>query len=136
MLPYGIMQPVYGFMGDRIGKVKVLTYLLCGLIVGTFACAVSPFFWSLCLFRVITGFFAAGIIALSLGLIGDQVDSSESQVCVGKFMGIVFLGQGGQWRFTGKLCQLARYICNFLIGCNVFCHIIKKTSKKSLCESC
>jgi predicted MFS family arabinose efflux permease len=94
MIPYGIMQPVYGFIGDRIGKLKVLQLLLIGLALGTIACAISPYFWLLCISRVITGLFAAGIIALSLALIGDEVPLSDRQKYVGKFMGLVFLGQG------------------------------------------
>jgi len=94
MVPYGIMQPIYGFLSDRLGKSKILKLIMCGLSIGTIGCALSTSFWTLCICRIITGFFAAGIIAVSLALIGDNVSGYESQIYVGKFMGIVFLGQG------------------------------------------
>jgi predicted MFS family arabinose efflux permease len=94
MVPYGIMQPVYGFFSDNWGKARLLQWTVCGLALGTVGCAFASSLWMLCIFRAITGFFAAGIIAVSLGLIGDSVPFVERQVYVGKFMGIVFLGQG------------------------------------------
>jgi len=94
MLPYGIMQPVYGFFSDRLGKANVLKFIVCGLSIGTLGSAFSSSLLILCIFRIITGFFAAGIIAVSLALIGDTVPPSNRQVYVGRFMGIVFLGQG------------------------------------------
>ncbi|MCR3760053.1 MFS transporter [Clostridium felsineum] len=94
MIPYGVMQPVYGFFSDKWSKVSVLKIIVGGLAVGTVGSAFARGLLLMCLFRVITGFFAAGIIAVSLALIGDIVPTVERQVYVGKFMGIVFLGQG------------------------------------------
>ncbi|TGA96282.1 MFS transporter [Sporolactobacillus shoreae] len=94
MMPYGIMQPVYGFFSDRYSKLKTLKIIDYGLAVGTLGCALSQSLFVLSTLRVITGFFAAGIIAVSLGLIGDTVPSGYRQIFVGKFMAIVSLGQG------------------------------------------
>lgn len=94
MIPYGIMQPVYGFLSDRWGKARILQWIVCGLAIGTIGCSVASSLWLLCLWRIITGFFAAGVIAVSLALIGDTVPLLERQKYVGRFMGIVFLGQG------------------------------------------
>lgn len=94
MIPYGIMQPIYGFFSDKWSKGTVLKIIVLGLAVGTAGSAISNSLFILCLFRVVTGFFAAGIIAVSLSLIGDTVPTHERQIYVGKFMGIVFLGQG------------------------------------------
>jgi predicted MFS family arabinose efflux permease len=94
LIPYGTMQPVYGFLSDRCGKATILKWIMCGLLLGTVGCAMAGSLWVLCLWRMITGFCAAGIIAVSLALIGDTVQPLERQAHVGKFMGIVFLGQG------------------------------------------
>ncbi len=94
MIPYGLMQPVYGFLGDRLGKKGVLQWIVSGLAIGTLGCAMAGSLWLLCLWRTITGLFAAGLIAVSLALIGDTVPVTERQKYVGKFMGIVFMGQG------------------------------------------
>lgn len=94
LVPYGLMQPFYGFLSDNRGKKRVLQKITLGLALGTGACAVSNSFGMLFFWRAFTGFFAAGIIAVSLAWIGDNVPSGERQRYVGKFMGIVFLGQG------------------------------------------
>lgn len=94
MIPYGIMQPVYGFISDRWGKVNMLRWLVAGLASGTMCCAIATSLQMLCVWRAVTGFFAAGIIAVSLALIGDTVPLGERQHYVGKFTSIVAFGQG------------------------------------------
>ncbi|WP_238916989.1 MFS transporter [Clostridium sp. YIM B02555] len=94
MIPYGFLQPFYGFFGDYWNKYSVLKYIVCGLAIGTLGSAFASSLLVLCIFRIITGFFAAGIVAVSLALIGDTVPVLDRQIYVGKFMGIVFLGQG------------------------------------------
>lgn len=94
MVPYGLMQPVYGFFGDQKNKAKLLRMITIGLAIGTAGSALSNSIPLLCFLRLLTGFFAAGIITLSLSLIGDAVPAEEQQIFVGKFMGIVFTGQG------------------------------------------
>ncbi len=105
MIPYGIMQPFYGFVSDRWGKAKVLKWIVFGLALGTVGCAFAGSLRMLCLWRAITGFFAAGIIAVSLALIGDNVLPQERQVYVGKFMGILFFGQGLSVGLGGVLAK-------------------------------
>jgi predicted MFS family arabinose efflux permease len=94
LIPYGVMQPIYGFFSDRYGKSKTLKAIVYGLAIGTLGCAFSSSLPMLCIFRIITGFFAAGIITISLAFIGDTVPAVYRPVYVGRFMGIVFLGQG------------------------------------------
>lgn len=125
MIPYGLMQPIYGFFSDRWNKTKLLRIIVFGLAVGTAGSSMSGSLTILCIWRIITGFFAAGIIAVSISFIGDVIPASEQQIYVGKFMGIVFAGQGLSsglgglitkyisWRgafifcFNGSMCSLA-----------------------------
>lgn len=94
LIPYGLMQPIYGFMSDCVGKAKLLKGIVWGLAFGTLGCFAANSLWVLCFWRIVTGFFAAGIIAVSLALLGDTVTPSERQKYVGMFIGVVFLGQG------------------------------------------
>lgn len=115
MIPYGLMQPVYGYLSDRCGKAKILRGIVCGLALGTLGCALAQSFWLLCLWRAVTGFFAAGIIAVSLALIGDSVPVSERQNYVGRFMGMVFLGQGISVGLGGVLAQIVNWRAAFAL---------------------
>jgi len=115
LIPYGIMQPVHGYVADRKGKATVLCRIVYGLAACTLACALSTSFWMLCLSRLATGFFAAGIIAVSLAIIGDTFSHDERHLHVGKFMGIVFLGQGVSVGLGGLIANTVGWRVVFLV---------------------
>jgi Arabinose efflux permease len=114
MIPYGFMQPIYGFFGDQQDKVKLLRVIVMGLAVGTAGSALSHSLLILCILRMITGFSAAGIIALSISIIGNTVPPKEQQIYVGKFMGIVFAGQGLSSGLGGILTRYVSWRGAFL----------------------
>ena len=41
-LPYGLFQLLYGPIGDRVGKIRVVAFCLAVFSFGTFACAFVP----------------------------------------------------------------------------------------------
>jgi predicted MFS family arabinose efflux permease len=114
MIPYGVMQPVYGFFSDLRSKTRLLQFIVFGLALGTAGCALSISLLMLCAFRAITGLFAAGIIAVSLAFIGDTVPDTRRQVYVGRFMGIVFLGQGVSAGLGGLFAKYLSWRIAFL----------------------
>lgn len=73
MIPYGVLQPVCGSAGDRIGRLRLLHIIVFGLCVGTLLCAVAPSLGMLVAARIVTGCFAAGIIAVSQAFVSDVV---------------------------------------------------------------
>ena len=92
-IPYGLFQLVYGPLGDRIGKLKVMTVAMGAFAIGTAACAVVPNMALLILLRFLTGMVAAAIIPLSLAYIGDNFPYEERQAALGRYLGVVVLGQ-------------------------------------------
>lgn len=115
LVPYGVMQPVCGFAGDRFGKTRLLKLMVLGLALGTGACSLAGSFGLLCCFRAVTGFFASGIVAVSLAIMGDLAPPHERQAHVGRFMGMVFLGQGLSVGFGGALSRFVHWRVAFLI---------------------
>jgi len=115
MIPYGAMQPVHGYLSERCGRVRLLRWLMLGLALGTIGCALSPSLIWLCAFRFMTGLAAAGMIAVSLALIGDRMPASIRQKYVGRFMGIVFLGQGLSVGFGGLLAKYVSWRIIFIV---------------------
>jgi len=115
MIPYGLMQPVLGHLSEGYGRLQLLRRLMLGLALGTLGCALSPSFLWLCFCRCVTGFFAAGLIAVSLALIGDRVPKSERQRYVGRFMGIVFVGQAMSVGFGGLLAKYVTWRIIFAV---------------------
>ena len=95
--PYGICQLIYGPLGDRFGKVRVMAVAFALNAVGTFACAFvpggkGPGFSTLLLLRFITGVAAAAMIPLAIAYIGDKFPPEKRQATLGQFMSSLMLG--------------------------------------------
>src|SRR5438067_1769499 len=96
-LPYGLCQLLYGPLGDRLGKVRVMAFTFTLCAVGTFASAFVPSdpkygLNALILLRFLTGGVAAAIIPLSIAYIGDKFPPERRQVTLGQFMSALMLG--------------------------------------------
>ncbi len=92
-IPYGLFQLVYGPLGDRLGKLRMMTYTMVLFAVGTAICGLAPSLLILNLLRFVTGVAAAAIIPMSLAYIGDNFAYEERQAAIGKFLIAVALGQ-------------------------------------------
>jgi YNFM family putative membrane transporter len=92
-LPYGLCQLFYGPLGDRVGKLKVMSWVMMLFAVGTAACALVPNLWTFVALRFLTGVAAAAIIPLSLSYIGDKFPYESRQPALGRFMSALMLGQ-------------------------------------------
>ena len=113
LVPYGLLQPVCGTLGDRFGRLRVLHVIVAGLALGTFLCAMAPTLPLLVAARVLTGCFAAGIIAVSQALVGDVVGPERRGAAVGVLMGITFTGQGLSSGLGGIICDLMSWRAAF-----------------------
>ena len=113
LLPYGLLQPVCGTLGDRFGRLRVLHVIVAGLAAGTFLCAVAPTLPLLVAARVLTGCFAAGIIAVSQAHVGDVVGPERRGAAVGILMGITFTGQGLSSGLGGIITDLMSWRAAF-----------------------
>jgi predicted MFS family arabinose efflux permease len=92
-LPYGLFQLLYGPIGDRIGKLRVMTACLVVFSFGTFACAFVPSIPVFAILRFLTGVAAAAVIPMSLGYIGDKFPYQDRQIALGRFMSALMIGQ-------------------------------------------
>jgi predicted MFS family arabinose efflux permease len=92
-IPYGLFQLVYGPLGDRIGKLKVMTGAIGLFAIGTILCGFAPTLPWLILLRFLTGVFAAAIILLSLAYLGDSYPYAERQTAIGRYLSALMLGQ-------------------------------------------
>ena len=90
--PYGLFQLFYGPMGDRIGKLRVMSIALFLFAIGTAACGLVSSLWMFALLRFFTGVVAASVIPLSLAYIGDKFPLEGRQVALGRFMSSLMLG--------------------------------------------
>lgn len=114
LIPYGVLQPIYGYYSDQYGRKKILVLLLLFLSISTFLCSLAPTITLLTICRLITGIFAAGIIAVSLGILGELYKNEVLTKLLGIFLGLVFLGQGLSSALGGWLIELSDWRHIFL----------------------
>jgi MFS transporter, YNFM family, putative membrane transport protein len=72
-LAYGVMQLVWGPLGDRIGKLRVIAWAAIAATIGSLLCALAPSLATLTAARLLTGACCAAIIPLAIAFVGDTV---------------------------------------------------------------
>jgi len=92
-LPYGLFQLLYGPIGDRIGKLRVMTLCLAFFSIGTFACGLVSSLPAFAVLRFLTGVAAAAVVPMSLGYIGDKFAYETRQIALARFMSALMMGQ-------------------------------------------
>ncbi|MET0732644.1 MAG: MFS transporter [Casimicrobiaceae bacterium] len=83
---YGVFQLVYGPVGDRLGKYRVIAWACAVSALTTLACALAPTFTLLVLARFLAGGTAAAVIPLSMAWIGDNVPYEQRQPVLARFL--------------------------------------------------
>ncbi|WP_226443987.1 MFS transporter [Acidovorax radicis] len=95
---YGVLQLVYGPLGDRIGKLRVIIGATSACALFSAMTALAPSFTLLVVARAAMGAAAAGIIPLSMAWIGDQVPYEQRQETLARLMVATVTGMmAGQW---------------------------------------
>jgi predicted MFS family arabinose efflux permease len=83
---YGLAQLLFGPLGDRFGKYRVIAWACAASAVTSLACAAAPGFDGLLGARVLAGATAAAVIPLSMAWIGDVVPYEQRQPVLARFL--------------------------------------------------
>lgn len=83
---YGLLQLVFGPLGDRYGKARLMCAALFGCAAGAAASAMAPGFDALVWTRMLWGMAAAGVIPLAMAWIGDNVPYAQRQTTLARFL--------------------------------------------------
>jgi predicted MFS family arabinose efflux permease len=95
---YGIAQFLYGPLGDRVGKLRVVSLAVLACAVFSAITALSIHFQMLVILRGCMGAAAAGVIPLAMAWVGDQVPYARRQETLAKIMSATVLGMmSGLW---------------------------------------
>ncbi|HEV2766414.1 MAG TPA: MFS transporter [Acidimicrobiales bacterium] len=78
-LLYGLLQPVYGIVSDRVGRVRVMRFALCGMFLASAASAFAPNLPTLVLAKAAAAAFVAAVLPTSLVYVGDMVPLQHRQ---------------------------------------------------------
>lgn len=83
LLAATVAAPLYGYLGDRFGRRRVLLAALAVFTLASLACAAAPSFFWLVIFRALQGLGGGGLMTLAQALIGEHVAPRER----GRFAG-------------------------------------------------
>lgn len=92
-LPYALIQPVLGPVGDALGKERVVATCLGILTLALLLSPVTSDIRVLFALRMLAGAAAGGVIPLALAMMGDRIPMDRRQVAIGRFLVAVILGQ-------------------------------------------
>lgn len=95
---YGFLQLFYGPLGERFGKLRVVSLAVSACALFSAITALSVSLTMLVIMRGFMGAAAAGIIPLSMAWVGDQVPYERRQETLAKLMSATVLGMmSGLW---------------------------------------
>jgi predicted MFS family arabinose efflux permease len=110
---YGVLQAVFGPLGDRYGKYRVIGWACAGSAVSSLLCALATDLHTLTLARMAAGASAAAIIPLSMAWIGDQVPYERRQPVLARFLTGQIIGFSGGQLMGGLAAEYANWRAPF-----------------------
>src|SRR4051794_15536110 len=73
LLAATIAAPIYGHLGDRFGRRRMLFVALAVFTLASFGCAVAPTLFALIVARAVQGLGGGGLMTLAQAVIGEHV---------------------------------------------------------------
>jgi predicted MFS family arabinose efflux permease len=92
-LPYALIQPILGPVGDALGKRRVIAVAAALSGLALVACAFAPTLGWLFFFRALAGAAAGGIYPLVIATFGDRVPIATRQVALSRVLALSTAGQ-------------------------------------------
>ena len=128
MLFFGFLTILFGPLGDRFGKSKIIKVAAFGTAIFSMLGAFAYDLSSIVIIRAINGTFAAGILPISVAYAGENISEPEKkQNAIGKIMGMMFLGGAlatiisglltsiGSWRLLYMFYGVAELLLTFVL---------------------
>ena len=91
-LLYGVMQPVWGMLSDRVGRVRVMRLTLFGATLAGVISALAPNLGVLVATRALVGGLFAAVIPAALVYVGDTVGMDSRQKALADLMAASAVG--------------------------------------------
>lgn len=97
-LPFAIVQPLFGPVGDFFGKTKLMLIAMVVLVATTLIGAFAPNFTWLLISRIVAGAAAGGIFPAGLAFVSDSVAVERRQIALGRYVAAALAGNlTGAW---------------------------------------
>ena len=91
-LPYALVQPFLGALGDMMSKARLMLICVFVVAVSTVVCGAAQHFGVLIGARMVAGMAAGGVVPIAFALVGDMVPIAERQVAMGRLLFAIMTG--------------------------------------------
>jgi len=115
LLSASVLTPIFGKLGDRFGKERLLVVSLCLFLAGSLGAAAAPDLWTLIAFRVVSGAGGA-VFPLSFGIIRDEFPPERVKVGIGLLSAVFGVGSGLGLIVSGLVIDNLSWRWLFIIG--------------------
>jgi YNFM family putative membrane transporter len=113
-------QYFHGPLGDRFGKLRVVTILMALSAVAAFGCALAETLDSLVAWRFATGLFSSATMTLGMAYLADTVPAERRQPVLAHFISGTIIGQGIGPLIGGLLTDITGWRATFVVLGAVF----------------
>lgn len=114
-LPYALVQPVLGALGDMMSKRRLMMISLVMLVLSAAVSATAPNFTVLLLSRVAAGIASGGIFPISLAYAGDRIPVAKRQVAISRLLAATMTGNLLGASLAGIVGDLAGWRAVFVV---------------------
>jgi MFS family permease len=109
MLAFGLFTIIFGPLGDRYGKTRIINVAAFGTAIFSMLGAFAFNLPSLIVLRAMNGAFGAGIFPVTMALVGESFEHENRQKAIGKVMGMMFLGGASATAIGGILAYFGSW---------------------------
>ncbi|MBM6590885.1 MFS transporter [Brevibacterium sp. RIT803] len=114
-LAYGISQPVWGVLSDRIGRIPLMKATLLAAATAGVVATFAPTLTILVIARAFSGAFYGAIVPTSMTYVGDTVAEAHRQPALTDLMAAIALGTASATALAGALAHFADWRIVFAI---------------------
>lgn len=113
-IAYGIFQLCFGPLGDRYGKLRIISLCALACVIGNSLAFTAMSLDGLVTARILSGASAAGIFPLAMAWIGDNVPYETRQTALARLVSASVTGVlAGQW-LSGLIAEWADWRYTFM----------------------
>lgn len=124
---YAVFSPIFGSLSDRVGRKKVFVSGLIVFSAATVLTGIASTFWTLIVFRVLTGIGAGMIEPVAFAIVGDHYSYEERGKAIGIVTGALiassiigvpiggFVAEWLSWRWAFWLIGLLSVLALFMM---------------------
>jgi len=113
-------QYFHGPLGDRFGKLRVITVLMGFAALASLGCALAEGLRGLIVWRFATGLFVSATMTLGMAYVADAVPAEKRQLFIARFISGTIVGQALGPFIGGALTDLAGWRATFVLISAVF----------------